>query len=116
VAPVNTSVGSAPLSANAAGLVITLRPSNSITRLGENRPRDHPYAGTLAFERGEMNGLFEFGRRCAVAGRVGVNSDQALAPSAQMMPPPRKAPTALCSAKIRECKAVEKFPSPPPLN
>jgi hypothetical protein len=26
-----------------------------------------------------MNGLFEFGRRCAVAGRVGVNSDQALA-------------------------------------
>lgn len=41
-------------------------------------PRDYPYEGSLAFDREEMSALFAYGRRCAAAGRIWVNTQQAL--------------------------------------
>ncbi|MBL8548560.1 MAG: patatin-like phospholipase family protein [Hyphomonadaceae bacterium] len=47
-----------------------------------NIPTDFPYAGALKFDRAGMAALFEYGRRCAVAGRIWVNVDQGLARAA----------------------------------
>ncbi|HWA01611.1 MAG TPA: patatin-like phospholipase family protein [Caulobacterales bacterium] len=42
-------------------------------------PRDYQYGGSLAFDQKAMSALFDYGRRCAAAGAIWVDTQQALA-------------------------------------